>query len=673
MIKMTDELKDIKGMGPATLEKLESAGVSTLMALAVSSAPDIASVAGISESVARKLIKQARESLKLGFEVAKEFAKKRDKIMKVSVGCNAFDTMLEGGIESGSITEVYGKDGAGKTQLAHILVVRALLEHKDNKAIFIDSENTFRADRIKDFALANGVEYDDAMSRIFVARAYNSDHQQLLLEEAEKMLQSDADYRVLVVDSLTSHFRSEFIGRGTLANRQQKLNKHMHLILKIADLYNLAVLVTNQVMAKPDSFYGDPTTAIGGHIVGHNCLEENTLIYHPEGLSLFVDFAHKLLPRPILSEKNGKIVIDEATYFSKQYKKTKKIYSYNIIEATDEHRFPILSSDNKYILRKTEDLEIGDMLLVPKKIKMKGKLQKLIWNYTSKYNGKTLQTRQYIDENVAYLLGVILGDGNIDKRSIGIRDKRKENLEKVNSMFSETFDISGRIKKIPFKNAFGLRIHSIELAKNLDIKHNTVKFLELISKSPEKVRMAFISGLIDTDGSLCREIIISQENKTVLDFVQGMLLMSGVHSIIREQINDRGFSKTNGMIRHLRIRSAHCRTLAKKLSLKYKKSDTLDKYLERKSKSFYKLREYGDFIAYPILNIEDGEQKTVIDMEVKENHVFIANGMLTHNSTFRIYMRPGKAGSIYAKVVDSPNLPQNDCNFNITRNGFQDV
>lgn len=268
---MTDmSLSDLKGVGDATLVKLEEAGISTIMALATSSPAEVSSVAGMSESVARKLIKSARESLSLGFEKAKEHSKRRQSVQKISTGSSAFDGMINGGFESGTITQVYGQFSSGKTQLSHLLCVRALLDNPEAKAIYIDTESTFREDRIRDFAVANGIDPEDALERIYVARAYNADHQELLAEEAEKILQKDDTYRLLVVDSLTSHYRAEFIGRGTLANRQQKLNKHMHQLLRMADLYNIVVLVTNQVMAKPDSFYGDPTAAIGGHIAAHN-------------------------------------------------------------------------------------------------------------------------------------------------------------------------------------------------------------------------------------------------------------------------------------------------------------------------------------------------------------------------------------------------------------------
>ncbi len=269
-INVECELLQISGLGEATALKLTENGISTLMSLATQSPASIADMCGISENVARKLIQGARDNLKLGFEIASDYSKKRDKIKKIGTGCSNFDDMIEGGFESGHINEVYGQYGTGKTQLAHLLVVQALKENKENKAIYLDTESTFRADRLIDFAKANGLTEEDVMSRVFVARAYNSEHQMLLTDEIEKMLQKDNSYRIIIVDSLTSHFRSEFIGRGTLASRQQFLNKHMHQLIKLADIYNMVVLVTNQVSSSPGSFYGDPTVPVGGHIVGHN-------------------------------------------------------------------------------------------------------------------------------------------------------------------------------------------------------------------------------------------------------------------------------------------------------------------------------------------------------------------------------------------------------------------
>lgn len=156
------------------------------------------------------------------------------------------------------------------TQIGHVLTVNALKEDPDVYTIYIDTENTFRPERIQQLAQGAGLNPEDALNRIFVARAYNSDHQMLLAEKIDGIINEQGKkIKLVVVDSLTSHFRAEFIGRGTLAERQQKLNRHMHVLSKIAGAYNLCVLVTNQVMSKPDQFFGDPTAAIGGHVVAH--------------------------------------------------------------------------------------------------------------------------------------------------------------------------------------------------------------------------------------------------------------------------------------------------------------------------------------------------------------------------------------------------------------------
>ncbi|MCK5107901.1 MAG: DNA repair and recombination protein RadA, partial [Nanoarchaeota archaeon] len=136
---------------------------------------------------------------------------------------------------------------------------------------YIDTENTFRPERLMQLAEGAGLDPEEVLKKVKIARAYNSDHQLLLADKVDEMLKDeDITASILVVDSLTSHFRAEFIGRGTLATRQQKLNKHMHTLLKIADVYNMVVYVTNQVMSKPDTFFGDPTQAIGGHVVAHS-------------------------------------------------------------------------------------------------------------------------------------------------------------------------------------------------------------------------------------------------------------------------------------------------------------------------------------------------------------------------------------------------------------------
>src|SRR3989344_1639516 len=172
--------------------------------------------------------------------------------------------------ETGAIVECFGEFGSGKTQIAHMLAVQCQKQDETAMAVFIDTENTFRPERIIELAKGAGLDPDKVLGNIKVARAFNSDHQMLLAEKVSDLItKQKLNVKVVIVDSLTAHFRAEFIGRGTLAERQQKLNKHMHELLRLADSHNLLVYVTNQVMARPDVFFGDPTAAIGGHVVAH--------------------------------------------------------------------------------------------------------------------------------------------------------------------------------------------------------------------------------------------------------------------------------------------------------------------------------------------------------------------------------------------------------------------
>lgn len=266
---------ELPGVGPATAQKLQEAGYTDIMAIAVASPGELVDIAGLTEQTARKMINAARSALQMGFESGDELLKRRMNVIKITTNSNELNKLIGGGVETGAITEAFGAYGSGKTQLAHQLAVNVQLPNErlgENPiVVFIDTENTFRPERIVDLATAAGLEPEKALKNIKVARAYNADHQMLLAEKIEDMIkEQNLNVRLVIVDSLTAHFRAEFIGRGTLADRQQKINKHMHTLLRLADKYNLAVYVTNQVMAKPDVFFGDPTEAIGGNIVAHN-------------------------------------------------------------------------------------------------------------------------------------------------------------------------------------------------------------------------------------------------------------------------------------------------------------------------------------------------------------------------------------------------------------------
>ncbi|MFP3872544.1 MAG: DNA repair and recombination protein RadA [Candidatus Aenigmatarchaeota archaeon] len=268
-----EEIEKLPGVGPATAEKLMDSGYNDLMAIAVESPRVLSDVAEIGDSTAGKIIQAAKEAADIGgFETGTELLEKRKQIGMLSTSAESFDDLLGGGIETGSITEFFGEFGSGKTQIAHQLLVNATRSEEegglDGEAMIIDTENSFRPGRISEIAEAREMDPEETLDRIHVGRAFNTHHQMLLAEKALEMGE-ERPIRLLIVDSLTSHFRAEYVGRGALAERQQTLNKHLHKLLKFADRNNAAIVVTNQVTANPDQFFGDPTKPIGGHILGH--------------------------------------------------------------------------------------------------------------------------------------------------------------------------------------------------------------------------------------------------------------------------------------------------------------------------------------------------------------------------------------------------------------------
>jgi DNA repair protein RadA len=268
-----NSIDELPGVGPATAEKLRDAGYVDLMAIAVESPKVLAEVCEIGESTAVKIIAAAKQAADVGgFETGDVILERRKNIHKLTSSSKAFDELMGGGLETQAITEFFGEFGSGKTQMCFQLAVNATRPVEDGgldgNVFIIDTENTFRPERIVQMAAAADLDPDEVLKKIHVARAFNSHHQMLLVERAGD-LAHEKNVRLMIVDSLTAHFRAEYVGRGALAERQQNLNKHMHDLLRFGDLNNCVIAVTNQVSAKPDAFFGDPTRPIGGHIVGH--------------------------------------------------------------------------------------------------------------------------------------------------------------------------------------------------------------------------------------------------------------------------------------------------------------------------------------------------------------------------------------------------------------------
>ena len=376
------QLTDLPGIGPAVSAKLESAGVFDMMSLAVMSPAVLADAAGVSSAVARKAIQAARNILDLGFTDGVEYAKKRANVSYITTGSKEFDNLLGGkGVESRSITEAFGAYGSGKTQLGLTLAVNVQLPLEkggaNGKCVFIDTEGTFRPARIKQ--IAEGVEAnpEKVLRNIMVARAFNSDHQILLLERVGEMIKEGEPIKLLVVDSLTAHFRAEFAGRGQLADRQQKLNRYMHDLMKLAETHNLAVYVTNQVMANPAQLFGDPTTAIGGNIVGHACLTGDSLIQLADGSIKEIKDMNK---DNVISGDFGNLNFvnadSEMKFVNSNVDKIYKIQTTNQIKCSGLHRF--FNIDNFSIVEKeAKDLKKGDFVAQVGRINFEGREQRL--------------------------------------------------------------------------------------------------------------------------------------------------------------------------------------------------------------------------------------------------------------------------------------------------------
>jgi DNA repair protein RadA len=251
---------------------LAESGYRRIESIAVASAQELSKVTDIGLNTAQKIIEEARKSLEIGFETAEDVFKRRQNVGRIITSSKNLDTLVGGGIETQSITEAYGEYRTGKTQIAHQISVNVQLPTEKGGlaagALYIDSEGTFRPERIYQMALGQKLDPSRVLKNIVVARAYNSDHQALLVHQAEEFVE-EKNIKLIIVDSIAGHFRAEYVGRERLAERQQKLNRHLHELQKLADIHGVAVFVTNQVMARPDVFFGDPTQPVGGHVLAH--------------------------------------------------------------------------------------------------------------------------------------------------------------------------------------------------------------------------------------------------------------------------------------------------------------------------------------------------------------------------------------------------------------------
>ncbi|XP_036397674.1 meiotic recombination protein DMC1/LIM15 homolog [Megalops cyprinoides] len=265
------------GINVADIKKLKSIGICTVKGIQMTTRRALCNVKGLSEAKVDKIKEAAGKLLTNGFSTAYEYSERRKQVFHITTGSLEFDKLIGGGIESMAITEAFGEFRTGKTQLSHTLCVTAQLPGEDGytggKVIFIDTENTFRPDRLKGIADRFNVDQDAVLDNVLYARAYTSEHQMELLDfVAAKFHEEGGVFKLLIIDSIMALFRVDFSGRGELAERQQKLAQMLSRLQKISEEYNVAVFVTNQMTADPGAgmtFQADPKKPIGGHILAH--------------------------------------------------------------------------------------------------------------------------------------------------------------------------------------------------------------------------------------------------------------------------------------------------------------------------------------------------------------------------------------------------------------------
>ena len=262
------------GVASGDVQKLKAAGYHTVEAVAYATRRKLGEVKGISEVKAQKIQEAAAKLVNMGFTTAAETLKVRQDIIYLSTGSKDLDELLGGGVETGSITELYGEFRTGKSALCHTLCVTCQLPVAqgggEGKAIYIDTEGCFRPERLVAIAERFGLNPEDVLENVAVAKAFNTEHQMQLLVQASALM-AESRHALIVVDSATALFRSDFTGRGELAERQQLLGQFLRQLQRLANEYGVAVVITNQVVASPDAmaFAGDGTKPIGGHVLAH--------------------------------------------------------------------------------------------------------------------------------------------------------------------------------------------------------------------------------------------------------------------------------------------------------------------------------------------------------------------------------------------------------------------
>eukprot|EP00055_Hartaetosiga_balthica_P012841 m.63671 g.63671 ORF g.63671 m.63671 type:complete len:344 (-) comp8083_c0_seq1:992-2023(-) len=268
------------GIGMSDINKLKAAGFYTVKSVMLIHPKKLRGIKGMSEAKVEKVLVAAKQ-IAFGdsqFMTAANFLEVRGAVFRITTGSKELDTILGGGIESQLLTEVHGEYRTGKSQLCMTMCISAQMPNEDTgysggKVIYVDTEGAFQPERLEGICDRFNVDYAAALNNIYFCRAYNSEYlMNLMIEVGAILAQEGGVVRLLIIDSIMATFRSDYCGRGELADRQQQLNQLLASIKRMAEEWNIVVVLTNQMCSDPGatmSFVSDPKKPIGGHILAH--------------------------------------------------------------------------------------------------------------------------------------------------------------------------------------------------------------------------------------------------------------------------------------------------------------------------------------------------------------------------------------------------------------------
>jgi len=246
-------LTKVKGLGPVMAERLRASGFTTVESIAIAPARVLADVLGVSEEKAAKISQAARDLLGIKFVTAEEYFKQRSKVAYITTGCKALDEMLGGGVETGAITEFVGEFGTGKTQICHQLCVTVQLPPEKGglsaRAVYIDTEGTFRPERIIQIASRFELEPASALKNVYYAKVRNLAEQVACLVELRSLIKEGV--KLVVVDSVIAHFKGTYEDPDFFT-RVHELVLYLSELRNLALDHRLAVVITNRITSIPE-------------------------------------------------------------------------------------------------------------------------------------------------------------------------------------------------------------------------------------------------------------------------------------------------------------------------------------------------------------------------------------------------------------------------------------